>query len=482
MSDPLQKAPPLIAAQLAEHAANWRHDLIPPKVRERASHLMLDALGIGYASTQFDFAQRACRALSALARADTGADAAAGGIPVIGMGLSLPLRDAVLANGILVHGLDYDDTHIGGVLHTTASAFPLALGLAAQRDASGRDLLAAFVLATEISARIGIAANGGFHHAGFHPTGVAGTFGCTLAAGWLSGLSAAQMLDAQGIALSVAAGSLEFLQDGAWTKRMHPGWAGVGALTASALAREGYAGPHAAYEGRYGLYKLYLGSRAGDFDPRLATHGLGSTWELDAVAIKPFPACHFTHGCADAALALHAKGLRATDVSSIEARLPVQTMPVVCEPIANKLRPANAYDAQFSVPYIVAACLVRGRFGLAELEHDALTDPAILALAARVNCVADPAAEFPRYYSGELLARTHDGRNFTHREHANRGCVDRPISNEDVRAKFIANATRAISRERAEAVMRAMLDIEQASSARALAHELCNSERSNPDG
>jgi 2-methylcitrate dehydratase PrpD len=456
MTQPAEATP--ISRQLAEFAAGFGYDAIPEAVRTRAKHLMLDALGIALASTQFDFAHRAFSALADLAG---GGDAV-----VLGFSTRLPLRDAVLMNGVLVHGLDYDDTHVPGVIHATASSFPLALGLAAHLDRSGRDLLAAYVLGVETSARLASVARGGFHQIGFHPTGLIGAFGCALAAGFLHGTSAAQLTMAQGIALSMASGSLEFLQDGAWTKRLHPGWAAVAGITAAALARTGFVGPGAAYEGRFGLYRSHLGGAADGCDYALATRGLGTVWELDEVAVKPFPACHLAHGCADAALALRKQGARPDNVTRLVALVPQEAVTVVCEPVANKRRPANSYDAQFSIPYIVATCLARGKFGLAELEESALHDREILALADKVDYEIDPASGFPKYYSGEVIARLADGRELRHRESINRGAADRPISNEEIVAKFMDNAGLAVSPSRAERLRHAILSVDQAESAR----------------
>lgn len=450
-----------ISQELAEFAASFDYGAIPGQVRDRAKHLVLDAVGIALASTQFDFAHHAFSALADLAGRGDGV--------VLGFSSRLPLRDAVLANGILIHGLDYDDTHVPGIVHASASSVPLALGLAAHLDRSGRELLAAYVLAVEVSARLGAVAKGGFHQTGFHPTGLIGTFGCTVAAGSLYGMNVAQLRMAQGIALSLASGSLEFLQDGAWTKRMHPGWAGVAGITAASLARRGFIGPGAAYEGRFGLFPSYLGIEAKRCDYSLATRGLGEIWEVCEVAVKPYPACHFVHGCTDAALALRAGGVRAADIAQVRALVPQEVVKTVCEPVANKRRPQNGYDAKFSIPYAVATSFVRGKFGLAELEEAALRDPEVLALADRVDYEADPKSGFPKAYSGEVIVRLKDGRELRHREQVNRGAADRPLANEEIVAKFLDNAQLAVSASRAGEMRDAILSMDDAASARELA-------------
>ena len=246
---------------------------------------------------------------------------------------------------------------------------------------------------------------------------------------------------AQGITLSMASGSLEFLEDGSWTKRMHPGWAGVVGITAATLAKHGFVGPRGAYDGRFGLYVGHLGKYFEQADLRLATENLGRSWQINEVAVKPIPACHFAHAAADAAALLHREhGLAARDIRHVRVLVPQEVVKTVCEPVANKRNPANSYDAQFSIPYIVATGLLKGRFTLAELEDGFLKDRAVLNLASRVDYEIDPASTFPRHYTGEVVVETEDGRTLRHREGVNRGCADRPLSNGEVVAKFFDNA------------------------------------------
>jgi 2-methylcitrate dehydratase PrpD len=454
-----------ISRELAEFAAGFHYDAIPARVRERAKHLMLDAVGTGLAATHFDFAYRAHAATTELG--------GQGDIPVLGFGTKLPLRDAVMLNALLMHGLDYDDTHLPGVIHATTSVFPCALGVAAHLGCSGRALLSAYVIGIETATRLGAAAKGGFHQVGFHPTGLIGAFGCAFAAGHLYGLNASQHASAQGIALSVASGSLEFLEDGAWTKRLHPGWAAVGGITAANFARHGFVGAARAYEGRFGLYSSHLGKSA-DVDYGRITRGLWSVWETEEIAVKPYPLCHFVHSLADCAIALHDQGVRPSDVEEIRALVPKEGIGAVCEPLDKKRRPVSDYDAKFSVPYVVATALARGRFGLAELESAALGNAQTLALAQKVSYEADPRSGFPKYYSGELIARLKNGREVRHRESINRGAGERPITNNEVVAKFSDNASLVMARDKAERIRDAVLALDSAPDARALAARICN--------
>jgi len=441
-----------ISNALAGFAAELRWDAIPAEVRTRAKHLMLDAIGCGLAARRFDFAAVSLRAVAELG--------GQGPRSVVGHALRLPLRDAVLANGILMHGLDYDDTHSEGIVHLTVGVLPAVLGLSAELDRAGRDLLVAYIAGVEAGSRLGSVAKGGFHQVGFHPTGVIGAFASALAAGKLHGLDRAQLVNAQGVALSTAAGSLEFLEDGSWTKRFHPGWAGVSGITAAMMAKHGFVAPAAAYEGRFGLFKSHLGALDAQCDYARATQGLASVWETLNVAVKPYPACHFVHAFADAALKLR-PGIDAARIESITALVPAEVVKTVCEPVAKKQRPANDYDARFSVPYVIAATLRAGKFGLAELEEAALEDPATLALAAKVSCRVDPDSGFPKHYSGEIIVRLSDGRELRHREAINRGSADRPLTNAEVEAKFMQNAAYCVPASRAKDIRDAVLALDE---------------------
>lgn len=448
-----------ITGALADFSTTLRDDDIPAAVRFRAVHHMLDAAGIAVAASRYDHAQRVLTAMRGL-----GGD---GNVPVLGFPARLSPRDAAMLNGYLCHSLDYDDTHVAGIVHPTASVFPAVLSTAAHVGATGREMVSAYVVGVEAAARIASVAKSGFHQVGFHPTGIVGVFGSALAAGRLMGLNRRALEMAQGIAISMASGSLEFVEDGAWNKRLHPGWAAQAGITAAALAREGFVGATKPYDGRFGLFKAYMGSYADKADHGLATAGLGTVWELMQTAIKPYPACHFTHACIDAALVLRGQGVTADRVRSIEVKVPAGTHKVICEPEANKLSPANSYDAQFSVQWLTAAALVKGRLGLAELEPERIGDPEVMRLTQKVRFADYPDSPFPQAYSGEVIVTLDDGRRLAHREHINRGAAERPLTNGEIVEKFRANAATGFADASVRRMERAMLSLETANDAAA---------------
>jgi 2-methylcitrate dehydratase PrpD len=448
----------VISERLADFAAGLSLDRVPGAVALRAKHLLLDAIGCGFAARKEDFAGRIAASIAKLA--------GEGPRQTLGMAYRLPLRDAAVVNGMLMHGLDYDDTHAAGVIHLTVSAFPAALGTAAHVGASGAELLAAYIAGVEAGARIAAVVKSGFHQVGFHPTGVVGAFAASLVAGRLMKLSTQRLAGAQGIALSVASGSLQFIEDGSWTKRIHPGWAAACGITAASLAADDFPAPREAYEGRFGLYRSHLPPaelEACDFS--LATSGLGSVWEIDNVAVKPFPACHFVHGCADAAIALHRAGVNPERVRSIVARVPEGVVKAVCEPAAAKRRPRSDYDAKFSLPYAVASGLARGRLGLAELAPEALVEPRIEKLMDKVEYAIDAESSFPRHYSGEVVVTLDDGRTVANRVAVNRGNPDRPLTNAEIEAKYFENCALSLDEAHARSIRNLVLDLESVKNA-----------------
>ncbi|HEY9280903.1 MAG TPA: MmgE/PrpD family protein [Eoetvoesiella sp.] len=445
--------PVLISRQLADFTAALDLSDVPGAVITRAKYLMLDAIGCAFAARKEEFAKRIATSVAKLS-----GDGARG---VVGMPYRLPLRDAAVVNGMLMHGLDYDDTHAAGVAHLTVSNLPAALASAAHVGASGAQLLTAYIAGMEAGARLASVVKGGFHQIGFHPTGLIGTFACALVSGRLLNLSSARLVGAQGIALSLASGNLQFIEDGSWTKRLHPGWAASSGITAAFLAADDIPAPLAAYEGRFGLFCSHLPpAELALCDFSIATADLGSVWEIDNVAIKPFPACHFVHGCVDAAIALHRTGVDVGRIKSIRALIPAGVIKSVAEPEAAKRRPKSDYDAKFSIHYGVASGLLRGRLGLAELLPTALIEPKILQLMDKVNYEADPATTFPRHYTGEVVVTLDDGRILSHRVAVNRGNPDQPLSNADIEAKYFDNSTLNFSHEVAQQVRDLVLDLE----------------------
>ncbi|MDB5922772.1 MAG: 2-methylcitrate dehydratase [Betaproteobacteria bacterium] len=431
-----------------------RYEQLPGDFVEFLKDHIIDVVGTSIAATRFDFAYRALAGLGALADSH--------GSTVVGMAQKLPLKDAALMNGVLAHGLDYDDTHAVGPVHPSASAFPCALGVGEFINCSGRDLLLAYALGIEFATRLGLAANGTMHKTGFHTTGVVGHNACAVTAGKLLGLNADQLVMAQGLAGSTASAIAEHRKDGAWNKRIHPGWAAVGGMTAASLACAGFIGTKKVYEGGDGLFRTHAGSHFDDVNLDALTADLGERWRAEEVAIKPYPVCHILHACIDSAIALRTQHeLKPSDIAKVRVLLHPDTFHYVCENAEMRRRPATDYAAKFSAHYTTAVALIRGKCGFAELEQDAITNPAILALAQKVEHAPDPKSAFPEYFSGGVEITLANGRTIAHHDRVNRGAGDRALNREDITQKFLENAEFGMSRSRAEDMLQVLLSLER---------------------
>ena len=367
----------------------------------------------------------------------------AGNATVLGVRERMAPPHAALANGAAAHALEMDDTHQGGSIHLGATVFSAALAAAETAGASGTATLRAAVAGYEVAARLARALDPAAHYRrGFHPTGTCGVFGAAAAVGALLGLDPSALTVALGIAGSQAAGSMEFLADGAWTKRLHPGWAASGGLHAAALAAEGFRAPATILEGRFGILRAY--SDGADPAPLLAPDG----YAILATSIKPYACCRYIQGPIDATLALRAAhGIIPPAVARIEVGVLASAFPIVCEPDSIKRRPASVVDAQFSLPFGVAVALVRGAASPAEFTPDVLADPSVRALTDRVVGTRDPAldAVYPSAWPSWVRITLHDGRQLAARVDHPRGDPQNFPTPGELDAKFRRLAARALS-------------------------------------
>lgn len=438
-----------LAARLANFAAGLRYDDLPPAVVTSVRLRVLDILGIALAASTHDFAPAVLQPLEAWG--------ARGDCTVVGAKGTAPPPLAALTNGTLAHGLDFDDTHAASITHASAVVLPAALAVGEAEGADGRAVVTAAVAGYEAITRLGMAAAGAFHARGWHATSVCGPFAAALAAGRLTGLDAGRLTAALGLAGSVASGVQEFLADGSWSKRLHAGWAAHGGVVAAALARGGFTGPATILEGRFGLYRTFLGAEP---DPR-PFDTLGREWETLRVGFKPYPCCHYLHAYLDCALALRREhGIGVDEIEAVECLVPAGEVPIICEPRAAKLRPRTTYDAQFSLPFTLAAALSDDRVGLDTFAPERLADERLLALASRVGHAVDPASRFPDGFPGWVRLRLRDGRVMEAREPDGRGGPARPLPPEAIVAKFRDNAARALPTGRVAALERAALGVD----------------------
>lgn len=426
---------------------------LPGPVLRRAAALTLDLVG------NMIRARHDAESTPALIAAVRALGLCGGDATVFGDAMRYTPAGAALLNGALAHSLDFDDTHAAGSLHPGAPVIPAALAAAELTGASGADTLVAIVAGYEVTCRIALALPAGDHYdRGFHPTATCGAFGAAAAAGRVLGLDAAAIADAFGIALSQAAGSLQFLANGAWTKRFQVGWSAMAGLAAAMLAREGFRGAAEAIEGRHGFLRAYAPAPA----PERVLDRLGEVFETMNTAVKPYPSCRYGHAAIDAAIALRAEhGLAPEAIESVTVGLPAKGMLLIGAPHERKAEPGNVVDGQFSGPFVVAAALATGAMGWD--SYRLLDDPAVRALARKVRCVQDPEieAEFPANMSGKVTIRTKAG-EVARKVVVPKGEPDNFLTDQELAAKFHGLVDRVMGAERAAALAAAVLGLASA--------------------
>lgn len=448
--------------KIAEFCRGLRLSDVPTDVVAKAKLVLLDTLGIALASSTMDFGRMAMRVAEKL-----------GGNPgsrLIGSVGKVASANAVLANGTLAHGLDYDDTLEEAIVHTGCCAGITALAVAEEIGAGGQAMLEAFVAGTEVMCKIGLVAPGKFHARGFHPTALCSTFGAAAAAGKLLGLDLNQWSDAFGLCGSQSSGIIEYLADGTWTKRLHPGWSAHGGVIAALLAREGFRGPASVFEGQHGFYRSFGGPNEYNFNKLLE---LGTEWEIPRLTFKSYPCGSISHPYMDCALRLKQKYSvnpeRVVEVVCRTAEGPVHRL---WEPLANKQHPTSSYGAKFSLPYSIAVMLVRGKADLQEFTDEAIQDPVVLALAKKVRYELDDTIDYPRHFSGHVKVFLDDGSIVEENQPHPRGGFEEPLPPSEIEAKFRANAELALAAGKVDAIIEIIQSLERLPTAARLADQL----------
>lgn len=446
-------------ATAAERLAAWglglRYDDIPQDVVQAAKLHFLDTIGCGLAAHALGVATEG--------RTMVAEQAGTPDATVIGLDRALPGASAAFANAMLCHGLDFDDTHPASVAHVSAVVTPVALAAAEVAGKGGRDLITAVVLGNETVIRVGMAAPSKFHARGFHPTSICGIFGGTMATGLLMGTGEAAMTSALGIAGSFAAGIFAYLDVGTATKPMHPAWAAQGSFYANRLGQLGAEGPPTVLEGRFGVYHAFLGEYI-DVEPQIAD--LGTRWETPRIAYKPYPACHYIHGSLGATRSLLGQ-VAVEDIEDILVTLPEAGVALVTEPQVEKRAPRTDYEAKFSLQYSTAAMLVHGHVGVKTYTTEAIADPKVLAVAAKVRYEVKPYPTYPGAFPGGVVITLKDGRKLNAELDYQKGGPENPLSAEEVIEKWRGNAALSLADAEIDKLERTIMAIEEQTDLRA---------------
>lgn len=433
---------------VSERLAAWGVSMSPESLsdatRSKSRDILVDIVGLCVAARHTDYV------------AATKAASEPGDHIVIGHGERVSASSAALINGTAAHGEDFDDTFEGGPVHSGVVIVP-ALLAAAQKYKLGNDrVMLGIAAGTELLCRLALTLPKAVHKAGFHPTAVLGTFAATFGIAVARGADEKTIVNALGIAGSTASGIIEYLGDGSWTKRMHPGWSAQSALRSFAMAEAGFFGPRMVFEGTHGAFKTFAPSIEPKTDKLF--EGLGETFVMDTITFKPYPCGTMVQPYIDAAMKLRAKNVKLDGIERIVCKTAEGIVHRLWEPIELKRRPPTAYAAKFSTPFGVALGLARGHADLGDFTDDAIQDAELLRLCALVDFEIDPNNPYPAAYTGHVRIEYEDGSIEEADQGHMRGGSEEPLTREEIDGKFRANVAFG-GHENAEALLSACNEI-----------------------
>lgn len=416
-----------LSGRLADHLEQARWDTLPPEAVLGAKRALLDALGVSLAATRLG---EGCGVFLDMAAADGGAPLST----ILGRAVKVPPAQAAFANGALAHAMDFEDTHDRSATHPNSATVPAALAIAEARDASGKDLLTALAVGCDFVCRLGLGLEEDPSEKGWYTPAILSAFGAAAAAGNLLRLDRRGMLDALSLTLCQATCSAEIKRSpDSLIRSVREAFSARAGVQAALLAEKGITGFDLPIDGRAGLFGLYGG---GTINEAALCDRLGERFEGAFLSFKPWPTCRGTHVYIDMLLrlvrdhAISADAIETVDIDVNSLNL------MLCDPPAQKQAPRTLIDAKFSLPFTLAVAAVRGAPTLADFTSQSLQDPALLAFAARVTHRLEPAWPYQEATRGRLSLRLRDGRSFALEDQVAPGHPERPLSDEQLRAKF----------------------------------------------
>lgn len=426
----------------------------PAEARKRAAAAVLDTVGVTLAGTS----EPASRIVREMVETEGG-----DGCVVFGTSVRASAGSAALANGTAAHALDYDDMCFVSLAHPSAPLVSSLLAAAELSGATGRAVLDAYIVGFEIEARLGALMNPRHYRRGWHCTSTLGTIGAAAAVSRLLGLDAT----AAGHALAVAASEASGLKVnfGTMVKPLHAGLAARNGVVAALLARGGMTASAQALDGPQGFLRV-MDSEVTALGDALAD--LGDRWELvnTGITVKLYPSCAGTHPSLDAILDLRRRERFTAD--EVE-RIDVDVDSVIPTILIHE-RPATGLEAKFSLPFCAAAAVVYGRVGIDTFEAASLTNPEVTALMSRVAMRVDPSLDGsgPPLTQARIAIRLRSGRVLMKHANGARGYPAQPASDEELDAKFLACARRAMSEAAADRALGRLRTIEHIEDIRTL--------------
>ncbi len=440
------------ATELCTYCTDLTFERLPDDVQRLSKQYTLDTLGIGIRGLETDSGQVVYDS----------ANEALSGPPestVWSTGKRESASFAAFVNGSLVHMLELDDTHREAVIHPGAPIVAAAMAIGEREDVDGQSFLTAMVAGYEVACRLGMALRNHRVHLdrGFHGTATCGVFGGAVAGGLLAGFDAEELENLLGIVLSQASGSLQYKENGAWTKRIHPGLAARDAVLAVSLGKHGFRGAADPLTGTYGLLNMY----GVDPQPDRLTSGLGSDFEIRRTGIKPYACCRYNHPAVDATLDLvtehdiHPDDVEEITVSTFESAF------ALSNPRDRKIKPQTVVDAQFSPQYAVGVAVVDRAVLPDQFTRARLTDPALRGLLERIVVEEDPSMtdRFPAAWPTSVRIETAD-ESLTATVEGPRGEPERRLTVEAIVEKFRSVTSPATTDAATDTIIEHVLSLE----------------------
>jgi 2-methylcitrate dehydratase PrpD len=442
-----------VAYSFAKIFATTRYEDLPRGVVDATKKEILDLLGVALGGVSEPGATHVC----ALVKEWGGKEESS----IIGSKQKVPAPNAAQANATMAHSLDFDDVHEAAVMHPGIASIPVVLAVGeAQGNLTGKEMIASTALGVDMMCRLALATTPGKSpiELGWHLTSLFGFMGAAATAARVMGLGEEKIVDAIGIGYHQCAGNGQCVKDGALTKRLGPGFALKGGITAALLAKAGVTGAKNTFEGEWGLYKQYM---HGDYSREILTADLGIRFEGANVAIKPYPCCRGVHPAIDAALALVAEqGIEGKDIKEIVLSVTDAHLSLLCEPLDVKRSPRSPVDAQFSIPWGVATAIVKKRVGLSDYTDSAIRNRDVLRLTARMRVEVDNTLHKPGPEPTRVKVVTTDGKEFAKVVENPLGSLERPMSFEDCARKF-TDCAKSLEPKRIQRIIQLIGELER---------------------
>ncbi len=430
-----------ITQELARYCSEMKFHQLPEEVVNRVKYMFLDFIGVACRGTQEDSSKSIYRFVKEMGHGHRE------GV-IIGTKEKAPYIYAGLANGVSSHAIEMDDVNNEASLHPGVVVFPAALATAEMVSANGKNFIGAVVLGYEVMIRLGKALGPEKHYRrGFHPTATCGTFGSSVVASKILRLKAEGITNAMGIAGSQAAGSMEYLAQGAWTKRFHPGWAAFSGMFATQLTLKGFRGPTSIIEGRNG----FLHSYSDGAEESKVLEDIGSQFEILRTSMKPHACCRYMQPPIDGILKLvRENDIQPEEVGKIRLGILRAGFPIIVEPKEIKYHPKSIVDAQFSMPFGAAVALLFRKAGLNEFHLSRIRSEEVKQMMERVECVEDPDLErtYPKQWCATVEIFTKNGQRYFTKVEYCKGDPENPLSWEELIEKFHDLSNRFMTKER----------------------------------